>query len=72
MNSSSRMSEKEVLAVEVEVLRREHRDLDLAIATLQERHPGDTLTLKRLKRKKLALKDQIARLEDRIIPDILA
>lgn len=66
------MSEKEVLAVEVEVLRREHRDLDLAIATLQERHPGDTLTLKRLKRKKLALKDQIARLEDRIIPDILA
>jgi hypothetical protein len=72
MNSSARMSEKEVLLVEVEVLRSEHRDLDLAISALHERHSGDTLTLKRLKRKKLALKDQVARLEDRIIPDILA
>ncbi|SHF21863.1 hypothetical protein SAMN05444339_104139 [Loktanella atrilutea] len=72
MNSSTRMNEAEVLTVELAVLRGEHRDLDLAISVLQERHPGDVLTLKRLKKKKLALKDQIARLEDRLNPDIIA
>jgi hypothetical protein len=72
MNSSSRMSEAEILTIEIAVLRGEHRDLDLAIAALQERHPGDVLTLSRLKKKKLSLKDLIARLEDRLTPDIIA
>ncbi len=72
MNSTPRMNEAEVLTVEITVLRGEHRDLDLAISVLQERHPGDVLTLKRLKKKKLALKDRIARLQDRLNPDIIA
>jgi hypothetical protein len=72
MTTSNRMNETEVLTVELAVLRGEHRDLDLAISVLQERHPGDVLTLRRLKKKKLALKDQIARIEDRLNPDIIA
>lgn len=66
------MNETEVLRIKLEVLRREHRDLDLAISAIQERHPGDRLTLQRLKKQKLALKDRIAQIEDRLIPDILA
>ena len=61
------MSEAEILTIEIAVLRG-----DLAIAALQERHPGDVLTLSRLKKKKLSLKDLIARLEDRLNPDIIA
>ncbi|WP_368184689.1 YdcH family protein [Aestuariibius sp. HNIBRBA575] len=72
MNTSNRMNEKDVLRVEVEVLKREHRDLDEAITALQERGTSDMLTIKRLKKQKLGLKDQIAALEDRITPDIIA
>ena len=62
----------EVLRVKLEVLRRQHRDLDDAIEALQERRSADMLTLRRLKKQKLGLKDQIAVLEDRITPDIIA
>jgi hypothetical protein len=72
MNTSAKMEQIEVLRVELEVLRCEHRDLDLAISALHERFPGDMLTLQRLKKQKLHLKDKIARLEDRITPDIIA
>jgi hypothetical protein len=72
MNSSSQMGRTEVLRVELEIKRSEHRDLDAAIAALHEKSHADMLTLQRLKRKKLALKDQISRLEDAIIPDIIA
>lgn len=51
-------------------LRLEHRDLDLMIAGLQERPPMDELALKRMKKRKLKLKDMIAQLESRLIPDI--
>lgn len=67
-----KLETEEVLRVKLEVLRREHRDLDDAIHALQEKGTGDQLTLQRLKRKKLALKDEIARIEDNIIPDIIA
>ncbi len=67
-----KLETEEVLRVKLEVLRREHRDLDDAIHALQEKGTGDQLTLQRLKRKKLALKDEIARNEDNIIPDIIA
>ena len=72
MNTSGRMEEDEVLRIKLEMLRREHRDLDEAITALQERQTGDMLTLKRLKKQKLALKDQITSLEDRTTPDIIA
>lgn len=72
MNTSSEMEKIDVLRVKLEVLRREHRDLDDAIEALQERRGADMLTLRRLKKQKLALKDKIASLEDRITPDIIA
>lgn len=74
MNAQNDLSMKteEVLRVELEVFRREHRDLDEAIRALQETGRADALTLQRLKKKKLALKDQIALIEDRLTPDIIA
>lgn len=51
----------------------EHRDLDEVIARLQEGpQPFDQLRLQRLKKRKLMLKDQIARLESELIPDLNA
>lgn len=72
MNSSSQMDHRDVLRVELEVKRQEHRDLDDAITALQDRNSADMLTLKRLKKQKLLLRDKIASLEDRITPDIIA
>ena len=66
------MKTDEVLRVELEVFRREHRDLDDAIRALQERPTADQLTLQRLKKRKLLLKDRIALIEDRLYPDIIA
>ena len=56
----------------VESLRVEHRDLDAAIAALAEGGASDQLQLMRLKKRKLRLRDEIALLEDQMIPDILA
>jgi hypothetical protein len=72
MNISAKMENIEVLRVKLEVLKREHRDLDEAIHALQERGSADMLTLRRLKKQKLALKDQMTQLNDRILPDIIA
>lgn len=51
-------------------LRLEHRDLDDAIARLQRDIDADELAVKRLKKRKLQLKDAIARLESALIPDL--
>ncbi|GIX35074.1 MAG: hypothetical protein KatS3mg126_0853 [Lysobacteraceae bacterium] len=51
-------------------LRVEHRDLDAAIARLSELPVRDELQIKRLKKRKLLLKDTIARLESLLIPDL--
>ncbi len=74
MNAPSDMSMKtdDVLRVELEVFKREHRDLDDAIHALAEKGTADQLTLQRLKKRKLRLKDIIARIEDRLTPDIIA
>lgn len=53
-------------------LRSEHRNLDNAIAELEAAGMPDQLKITRLKKKKLALKDEIASLEDRLFPDIIA
>ncbi|MDB2421978.1 DUF465 domain-containing protein [Paracoccaceae bacterium] len=66
------MKTEDVLRVELEVFRHEHRDLGDAIAALIQIGTADQLTLKRLKKKKLALKDMITRIEDRLTPDIIA
>ncbi|MGA0924810.1 MAG: YdcH family protein [Lutimaribacter sp.] len=73
MNAPTDISMKpdEVLRVELEIFRREHRELDEAIYALQERGTADQLMLQRMKKKKLRLKDMIALLEDRLTPDII-
>lgn len=53
-------------------LRQEHRDLDAAIEALRISPASDQLQLARLKKRKLRLKDEIAQLEDQLIPDIIA
>ena len=72
MNAPSEMSFDEMLRVKLEVLRREHSDLDEAIHALEITGRPDMLTIRRLKKQKLALKDQITSIEDRLIPDIIA
>ncbi|MBA3909649.1 MAG: hypothetical protein C0524_07120 [Rhodobacter sp.] len=72
MNAPSELSFEEMLRIKLEVLRREHRDLDQAIHALEETGRPDQLTLRRLKKRKLFLKDQMVKLEDQLIPDIIA
>ncbi|MDE0796566.1 MAG: DUF465 domain-containing protein [Alphaproteobacteria bacterium] len=66
------MSEQEALRQKLAELELEHRDLDDVIARLTERAPYDQLQLQRLKKRKLILKDQISRIEDELLPDIIA
>lgn len=53
-------------------LRQEHYDLDAAVRALEATPMPDQLQIARLKKKKLTLRDRIARLEDRLTPDIIA
>jgi hypothetical protein len=71
-SSSPTMPREEVLRVKLELLQREHRDLDDAIAALDAEGRADALTLRRLKKRKLLLKDQITRISDELTPDIIA
>ncbi|MCC7320698.1 MAG: DUF465 domain-containing protein [Rubellimicrobium sp.] len=72
MNAQFEMDHEEVLRVKLEVLRQEHRDLDAAIGAMEASGRADQLALRRLKKQKLHLKDQIARIEDILTPDIIA
>ncbi len=72
MNMQHSMNHEDIVRAKVEGLRCEHRDLDEAIAALQAQQLTSTLALQRLKKQKLMLKDQIARLEDELLPDIIA
>lgn len=72
MNAPTEMDSDDVLRIQLEVLRREHRDLDQAIFALEESGRADQLALRRLKKQKLVLKDRIAVIEDRLTPDIIA
>jgi hypothetical protein len=69
-----RMESEEIRELRATLLRlkQEHRDLDSAINALEESGRADALQLKRLKKKKLFLKDEIARIEDQLLPDIIA
>jgi hypothetical protein len=72
MNISNAMDESDVLRVELDVLKREHRELDDAIRALEDEGSRDMLTIRRKKKEKLVLKDRIRLIEDRLLPDIIA
>lgn len=61
-----------VIRSQVLELRQEHYNLDVSIRALERLPMPDQLMVVRLKRKKLALRDQITALEDQILPDIIA
>ncbi|MCV2894694.1 YdcH family protein [Lentibacter sp. XHP0401] len=66
------MKNEDVLRFELEVFKREHRDLDEAIEAMVDKGTADQFTIRRLKKQKLRLKDKISRIEDRLLPDIIA
>lgn len=53
-------------------LRQEHRDIDSAILSLERDQRPNDLQVKRLKKKKLSLRDQILQVESELLPDIIA
>jgi hypothetical protein len=64
--------DREALLARLNELRIEHRDLDTVIARLATGGPSDQIHIARLKKRKLKLKDEIAWIENRLIPDIIA
>jgi hypothetical protein len=66
-----RVDERE-LREELVKLRAEHRQLDDEIILLEDATAADQLLVKRLKKKKLVLKDRITAIEDQLLPDIIA
>jgi hypothetical protein len=68
------MNEAEIEAMQERLaqLKSEHRDLDDVIARITEEMPFDQIQVSRLKKRKLLLKDQIMRLESKLLPDIIA
>jgi hypothetical protein len=68
------LNESEItdLRHQLQELQVEHRDLDLVIAHLTDSPPPDDLLIRRLKKRKLALKDRILHLEQMLVPDIPA
>ena len=66
------IEEQQILKARLYVLESEHRDLDDVIERLSEDKPFDQLQLQRLKKRKLVLKDEMALVRSRILPDIIA
>ena len=66
-----RQNERE-LREQLVKLRNEHRELDDEIVTLEASGTADQLLVRRLKKKKLSVKDQIQAVEDQLLPDIIA
>ena len=67
------MDDQDAIRGKLNELRDQHRDLDQAIAALSATPGGaEALSLQRLKKRKLQLKDQIIKLESKLLPDIIA
>jgi len=73
MNDDDPISEEEAaLHARLKTLQQEHADLDASIEALGHMPIPDQLMIARLKRKKLTLRDEIVKIEARILPDIIA
>ncbi|MCB8880982.1 DUF465 domain-containing protein [Acidisoma cellulosilytica] len=66
------LSDRDTVLRRLHELRSEHRDLDTVIIRMTDIGAQDLLNVQRLKKRKLSLKDEIARLESRLIPDNIA
>lgn len=66
------MEDVEALKQQLEELRREHRDLDEKISSLALESPHHSFEINRLKKRKLQLKDMVVRIENYLLPDIIA
>tara|TARA_Y100001936_G_C15706665_1_gene473789 strand:+ start:137 stop:337 length:201 start_codon:yes stop_codon:yes gene_type:complete len=66
------MIDEERLREQLALLKSEHSDLDQALARLSEQSIVDELSIRRMKKRKLYLKDIIAKIEEMLIPDIIA
>lgn len=66
------MLQEVALRSKLQELIQQHRDLDVALQLLVEKGTGDQLQLRRLKKMKLELKDKMQRIENLLIPDIIA
>ena len=71
-NNDDNVETQEKILQQIAIMESEHRDLDAVIERLGEDLPFDQLKLQRLKKRKLVLKDEIAKLRSRILPDIIA
>jgi hypothetical protein len=65
-------SDNDLVKQKLAYLLSEHRDLDDVISRITEGGPFDQLQIRRLKKRKLLLKDQISQLESQLLPDIIA
>lgn len=66
------MDETEALKKKLLELKKEHRRLDSKIARLADARPFNQLEIQRLKKRKLVLKDRIIKIENDLLPDIIA
>ena len=71
-HSPKQMETEEVLRVELKTLKVKHRELDEEIKQVEDTSGHDLLTIRRLKKQKLRLKDEITAIEDKLTPDIIA
>lgn len=72
MNENEADDPEVVIRARISTAVQEHSDLDVAIQALAATTMPDMMVIGRLKRKKLALKDEISRLKDMLTPDIIA
>ena len=66
------VDEEKLIAARLAMLRQEHGDIDASLTAIQSQPLPDQLMIARLKKKKLALRDQIVQLENQLTPDIIA
>lgn len=71
-NMADGSADDDALRAKLVQLRQQHRDMDAAIDALEASGASDPLRIRRLKKMKLAIKDEIGFIEDQLVPDIIA